>query len=77
MYKTCVCEICQNGPTSRPSVSMIQASNDKTLNIKVVYLFNKINLDLNFASFGFLMKKLWALEVGFFHISMHLAQSDL
>jgi len=33
--------------------------------------------ELNFSSFRFLMKTLWALEVGLFHISMHLVQSDL
>ena len=56
---------------------MIQASNEKTLNINVVDIFKTINLDLNFASFGFLMRELWALEVGLFHISMTLVQSDL
>jgi hypothetical protein len=55
----------------------MKALNDTTLNIKVVDIFNTINLDLNFASFGFLMRKLWTLEVGLFHISMPLVQSDL
>jgi hypothetical protein len=56
---------------------MMQAPNDKIFHIKVVGILKTINLDLNFASFGFLMRKLWALEVGLFHISMHLVQSDL
>ena len=70
-------EVSKFGQCSSPSVSMIQAPNDKTLNMKVVDIFNTINLDLNFESFRFLMKMLWALEVGLFHISMHLVQSDL
>jgi hypothetical protein len=56
---------------------MMQAPNDKHFNMKVVDLSKEINLDLNFASFGFLIKKSWALEVELFHISMHLVQSDL
>jgi hypothetical protein len=56
---------------------MMQAPNDKIFNTKVVDIFKTIDSDLNFASFGFLMKKLWALEVGLFHISMFLVQSDL
>ena len=56
---------------------MMKAPNDKLFNMKGVDLFKAINVDLNFASFGFLMKNLWALEVGLFHISMHLVQSDL
>ena len=56
---------------------MIQASNDKTFNIEVVDMFKTINLDLNFASFGFFRRKLWALEVGLFQDSMALVQSDL
>jgi hypothetical protein len=72
-----MCEISKFGQCSSPSLSMMQAPNDKIFNMKVVYIFKEINLDLNFASFGFLMKKLWALEVGLFHISMHLVQSDL
>jgi hypothetical protein len=56
---------------------MMQAPNDKIFNMKVVDIFKKINLDLNFASFGFLMRKLWALEVGLFQDSMALVQSDL
>jgi hypothetical protein len=55
---------------------MMKASNETTSNNKVVDLFTKIKMDLNFASFVFLMKKLWALEVGLFHISMTLVQSD-
>jgi hypothetical protein len=56
---------------------MIKASNGKTFNIKVVDIFKMINLDLKFASFGFLMRKLLALEVGHFSNSMVLVQSDL
>ena len=56
---------------------MMQASNGKTTNIKVVDLLNMIKLDLNFASFGFFIRKLWALEVGHFSNSMALVQSDL
>jgi hypothetical protein len=55
----------------------MKALNDKTSNIEIVDLFKKINLDLTFESFGFLMRNLWALEVGPFHISMTLVQSDL
>ena len=68
---------CQNGPTSSPSVSMMQASNVKTSNIKFVDIFKKNNWGLNFALFGFFMRKVWALEVGLFHISMALVQRDL
>jgi hypothetical protein len=56
---------------------MMQASNEKTSNIKVVYLFKIIKMDLKFASFGFVMKELCALEVGLFCLLMHLAQNDL
>jgi hypothetical protein len=56
---------------------MMQASNEKTSNIKVVDIFKTIKMDFKFASFGFLMKELWALEVGLFCLSMHLVQSDL
>jgi len=56
---------------------MMKASNEKTFNIKVIDHFNTIKMDLNFASFGFFMKELWALEVGLFCLSMHLVQSDL
>ena len=45
---------------------MIQAPNDNMFNMKVVDIFKAINLDLNFQSFEFLIKKLWALEVGTF-----------
>ena len=57
MYKTCLWNICQKWPTSSPSVSLMQASNGKTYNIKVVDILNMINLDLNFASFGFFDEK--------------------
>jgi hypothetical protein len=56
---------------------MMHASNDKTFNINVAEIFKKINVDLNFASFGFSMRKLWALEVGLFQDSMALVQSGL
>jgi hypothetical protein len=56
---------------------MMQASNDKTFNVNVVDLFKEINLDLNFASFGFLMKELWVLEVGLFLLLMPLVKKDL
>ena len=56
---------------------MMQASNEKTSNIKVVYIFKTVKMDLNFASFGFFMRKLWALEVGLFQDSMVLVQSGL
>ena len=56
---------------------MMQASNAKTSKVKVVDRFKTINLDLNVASFRFLLRKLWALEVGLFQDSMALAQSDL
>ena len=56
---------------------MMKASNGKTSNIKVVDIFNMINLDLNFASFVFFMRELWALKVGLFQDSMALVQSDL
>ena len=77
-----MCKICQGkvskiGQLSSPSFLMIQASNGNTSNIKVVDSFNAIKIDLNFASFGFFMKELWALEDGLFHISMALVQSDL
>jgi hypothetical protein len=39
----------QKQASSSPSVSMMQASNGKTLNIKVVDIFKVINLDSNFA----------------------------
>jgi hypothetical protein len=55
----------------------MKASNDKTLNIKVVDIFKTINLDLNFTSFGVFMRKLWSLDVGLFQDSMALVQSDL
>ena len=45
---------------------MMQASNGKTSNIKVVYLFNMVNLDSKFESFGGSMTKLWAFDVGYF-----------
>ena len=48
------------------NLANVQAPNEKTSNIKVIDLFKKIKMDLNFASFGFLMKELWALEVGLF-----------
>jgi hypothetical protein len=73
---TCQGKVSKIGQSS-PFVLMMQASNGKTSNIKVVDLFKTIKMDLNFASFGFLMKKLWALEVGLFCLSMHLVQSDL
>ena len=56
---------------------MMKAPNDTIFNIEVVDLFKAINMDLKFASFGFLMKKLGALEVGLFQDSMALVQSDL
>jgi hypothetical protein len=57
---------------------MKKDSNGKPSNIKVVDIFKTIKMDLYFASFGFLMKELWALEVVFiFCLSMHLAQKDL
>ena len=56
---------------------MMKASNGKSSKTKVVDIFNMINLDLKFASFGVLMRKLWALEVGLFQDSMALVQSDL
>jgi hypothetical protein len=55
----------------------MEASSRKTFNTKVVDIFKTINLDLNFALFRFLMRKLWALEVGHFSNSMALVQSDL
>ena len=64
-------------PTSSPSISMMQASNGKVSNIKVVYLFRMINLDIHFASFRFFMRKLWALKVELFQDSIALDQSDL
>ena len=67
----------QKWSTSSPSVSMMQASNGKTSNFKVVDIFKMINLDSHFASFGFFMRKLWALEVGHFQDSIVLVQSDL
>ena len=70
-------EVSKFGQCSSPSVSMMKDPNDKTFNIEVVDHFKKINLDLNFASFGFFMRKLRALEIGLFHISMTLVQSDL
>ena len=66
MCKTCQGKVSKIGQLSSPSVLMMQASNEKTSNIKVVVIFKKIKMDLNFASFGFFMKKLWALEVGHF-----------
>jgi hypothetical protein len=45
---------------------MMQAPNEKPSNIKVVDLFKTIKMELNLASFGFLIKELWALEVGLF-----------
>jgi hypothetical protein len=37
--------------------------------MKVVDLFKTMNLDINFASFGFFMRKLWAVEVGLLSFS--------
>jgi hypothetical protein len=66
MCKTCQCKVSNFGQLSSPSVLMMQALNGKTSNIKVVDIFNTIKMDLSFESFGFLMKTLWALEVGLF-----------
>jgi hypothetical protein len=66
MCKTCQGKVSKIGQLSSPSVLMMQASNGKTSNIKVVDLFKTIKMDLKFASFGFLMKELWAIEVGLF-----------
>jgi hypothetical protein len=66
MCKTCQGKVSKIGQLSSPSVLMMQAPNGKTSNIKVVDIFKTIKMDLNFASFGFLMKELWALEVGLF-----------
>ena len=44
----------------------MHASTENTSNINVVDLFKTIKMDLKFESFGFLMKELWALEVGLF-----------
>jgi hypothetical protein len=37
--------------------------------MKVVDPFKTMNLDIYFASFGFFMKKLWAVEVGLLSFS--------
>ena len=39
----------------------ISNTNRSKKSMKVVYIFKEINLELNCASFGFFMKKLWAL----------------
>jgi hypothetical protein len=54
MCKTCQGKVSKIGQFSSPSVLMMQASNGKTSNNKVVDLFKTIKMDLNFASFGFL-----------------------
>jgi hypothetical protein len=64
-------------PMFKPFCLMMQASNETTFNIKVVDIFKTIKMDLNFASFGLLVKELWTLEVGIFCLSMHLVQKDL
>ena len=74
MCKTCQGKVSKIGQLSSLSVLIMQASNEKPSNIKVVDLFKTIKMDLNFA---FFMKELWALEVGLFCLSMHLVQSDL
>jgi hypothetical protein len=66
MCKTCQGKVSKIGQLSSPPVWMMQASNEKPSNIKVLDIFKTIKMDLNFASFGFFMKKLWALEVGLF-----------
>jgi hypothetical protein len=63
---TCQSKVSKFGQFSSPSILMMQASNEKTFNNKVVDLFKEIKMNLNFASFGFLMKELWELEVGLF-----------